>query len=125
MSSELDELFGEGSGTPTPRTRLVRTLLGVGLALAVLGMTCSAAPGGLVVLAAWLLVDTETRRVENGYLPADAGPEVARVRRQVLVGLNVVLLLFLVQSALVCGGFYDRFWTWAIGAFADAFGLRA
>ena len=47
MSTDVDELFGEGGGAPTPRTSLALALLVAGLVLAVVGMVCSAAPGGV------------------------------------------------------------------------------
>lgn len=125
MSRDLDELFGEGEGTPKPRTRLVRVLLGSGLLLTLAGLACSSAPGGVLVLAAYGLVETDMRRVENGYLPADTRSEVRRSQQQAFAGLLAVLVVFGIQGALVCGGFYDLFWTQVLSALAALFGLPA
>lgn len=123
--SQVDELFGEGQGAPKPRTGLVRALLASGLVLALFGLACSSAPGGALVLAAWLVVDTEMRRVENGYLPADTRAEVQRLHHQTYAALVAVLAVFAVQSALLCGGFYESFWTWVVATVAELLGVRA
>jgi hypothetical protein len=107
---QLDELFGEGEGTPVPRTGRVNLLLAVGLVLAAAGLACSSAPGGLLVLAAYAVSETDARRVENGYLPADAAATVKRTQQHVFAGIVVVLALFAVQAALLCGGVYDVLW---------------
>lgn len=115
MAREVDELFGEGEGAPTPRSGLVWTLLVSGLLLAVVGLLCSAAPGGILVLVAWMLVEKEMDRVENGYLPAESRPIVARLRTATYVGLLLVVVLFVVQGWLFCTGFYERLWAWMLG----------
>lgn len=110
MAREVDELFGEGEGTPAPRTRTVWALLVSGLLLAVLGLACTTAPGGVLVLIAWMIVEKENDRLENGYLPADARPAVDRLRVATYAGLVVVVLVFLIQIVLFCLGFYETFW---------------
>ncbi len=122
--SQVDELFGEGSGAPAPRTQLVRRLLVSGLVLAAFGLACTSVPGGLLVLAAWTVVETEMGRVENGYLPADTHADVQRAHRQVSLALSFVLVLFGIQSVLVCSGTYDVFWTWVVASVSDLLGLR-
>lgn len=111
MSEELEELFGDAGGQPVPRSRLVGTLLGSGLLLATLGMACSAAPGGLMVLAAWMVVEKEMDRVESGYLPADSHSEVRRLQQMTLVALAIVVVLFFVQTILFSLGVYEGLWT--------------
>lgn len=110
MAREVDELFGEGEGTPAPRTRTVWALLVSGLVLALAGLACTTAPGGLLVLVAWMIVEKESDRLDNGYLPADARPTVDRLRTATYAGLVVVVLVFLVQIGLFCTGFYESFW---------------
>lgn len=119
MAREVDELFGEGEGAPKPRSALIWTLLLSGLLLAVAGLLCSAAPGGVLVLVAWMLVEKEMDRVDNGYLPVEVRPVVARLRTATYIGLMLVVLLFVVQGWLFCTGFYESLWEqmlgWAVG----------
>lgn len=109
MSEPVDELFGDAHA-PTPRRGLVLVLLGTGLLLSVFGLACTSVPGGLIVLAAWGVVDKESERVASGYLPEAAGTEVRRLRQAVLLGLGFVLVLFLVQAWLLGVGFYEQVW---------------
>lgn len=111
MAREVDELFGEGGGAPAPRSTLIWVLLLSGIVLSVVGLACSAAPGGLLVLIAWMTVEKEMDRVDNGYLPADARPTVQRVRTACYLGLVIVILVFVAQAWLFCAGFYE--WLWA------------
>ena len=119
MSQELEELFGEGSGSPEPQVRLVATLLGVGVLLAIAGMACTAAPGGIVVLLAWMVVEKDIDRLETGYLPAEESPNVHRMRMAALISLGVIIVLFALQLMLFCGGVYEHWWGQAITAYAD------
>ena len=115
MSDELDELFGEAGSGPKPRSRLILALLITGLLLTLVGMVFTAAPGGLVVLLAWVLVDKERDRVASGFLPADVGPQVQRLHRAVVAGLITVLVLFFLQGWLFCAtGIYEDLWTWML-----------
>lgn len=102
MAREVDELFGEGPGAPKPRVRRVYALTVLGVGIAAVGLLCSSVPGGLVVLIAFLLVEREGDRVESGYLPADAGPVVARARKWAAAGMGLSLAMFLVQGVLMC-----------------------
>jgi hypothetical protein len=119
MSEEVDELFGQGEGAPAPRTSLALGLLVAGLVLAVAGMVCSAAPGGVLVLLAWLVIEKERDRVESGYLPPTAAPQVRAVRTLTYAGVVTVIGLFAVQGVLLCTSFYDTLWmrmiSWWLG----------
>lgn len=114
MPRDVDELFGGGTGQPTPRTRLVIGLLVAGVLLAILGMVCSAAPGGLMVLVAWMVVEKELDRVETGYLPPEVLPELRGAQRLVWVGVGLVIALFVAQALLFCSGFYTNLWEGAL-----------
>lgn len=103
----VDELFGEGAGRARPRTALIASLLISGLLLTVVGMACIAAPGGILVLLAWMHVEKDVERVESGYLPAEDRPTVELSRRLTYAGLLVVVVLFAVQGVLLCNGVYD------------------
>ncbi len=108
--ADLEELFGEGGGTPTPRTRLVIGLLGGGLLAAVLGMACTAAPGGILVLFAWVVVEKELDRVESGYLSTEFRPRLQALQRWVYAGVLGVVVLFVLQLWLLCNGTYEALW---------------
>lgn len=123
MSADVDELFGEHGGQPTPRTRLVIGLLVTGILLAVLGLVCTSAPGGLVVLAAWYLVGKDLDRLDNGYLPADARPVVRRLQYAVWASVVFVLVVFAIQGWLLGQGVYDQLWGGALQALGGALGV--
>ena len=110
MSRDVEELFGEGGGAPVPRTTLVLSLLTSGLLLAFLGLACSTAPGGVLVLLAWVVVEKEMDRVESGYLPADTREHVGRLRLFTWAGVLVVIGLFVAQALLLCSNSYDALW---------------
>ncbi len=116
----LDELFGAGHGQPTPRIRAIALSLGVGLVLAVLGMTCSAAPGGLLVLVAWVLVEKELDRVESGYLSTEFKPRLEQLQLGIYVAVVTVILLFAAQFWLLRRGFYEALWGGFIMAIREA-----
>ena len=117
---EVDELFGTEGGQPKPRRRLILILLVTGLLLATLGMVCTAAPGGLLVLGAWVVVEKEMDRVESGYLPTDVRGDVRRLHQVTLAGVLTVLVLFMVQAWLLYEGFYEALWGWAIQSLVGA-----
>ena len=115
MSDRVDELFGEGEGAPKPRTALVLSLLLSGVLTALLGMACTAAPGGVLVLLAWMTVEKEQDRLEVGYLPREAKPRVKFLRTATYVTLTVVVLLFLLQGWLLCQtDFYTVWWEYLL-----------
>lgn len=110
----VDELFGAIGGQPAPRRGLTLGLLGGGLLLTLLGMACTAAPGGLVVVAAWMVADADLERLQTGYLPSDTAGEVRRLRTLAMAGIVLVLVLFLVQMVLLYVGRYEEWWGQAI-----------
>lgn len=111
MSRDVDELFGEGGSGARPRTRLIALVLGSGLLLALLGMTCTAVPGGLITLVAWALVEKELDRVDSGYLALDYRPGLVTLRAFVWASLLLVMGLFIIQGVLLCTGWYTSFWS--------------
>lgn len=119
MSKEVGELFGEGAGAARPRTTLAVGLLIAGLVLTVLGMACTTAPGGLVVLGAWMVIEKEHERLESGYFPESLRGRIETVRSFATAGVSTVIVLFLVQGVLLCSGFYDALWmgmlAWVLG----------
>ncbi len=117
---DVAELFGEGEGAPSPRVLAITSLLGGGLLVALVGMACTAVPGGVMVLFAWMLAEKEMDRIESGYLPADARGVVRLLQTATFVGVLVVVFLFVAQGYLFCSGFYDELWMsmleWLVGA---------
>lgn len=111
MSDEVDSLFSGVDARPEPRIRMVLGLLFGGLAMAFLGLACSSAPGGLIVLGAWAVAEKEMDRVESGYLPEEVRPRIRSVQQAVLVGLGLVLVMFVVQAWLLSQGVYDILWS--------------
>lgn len=117
----LDELFGEGGGAPTPRVRQVVGLLVGGLVAAVVGMLCTAAPGGILVLLSWVVVEKELDRVDSGYLAAEYRPRLQALQRVVYAGVLGVLVLFVVQLYLLCNGTYELLWGMFLALLASLF----
>ena len=117
-SEDLDELFGEGGGTPEPRVIPAIALSITGVVSAIVGMVCLAAPGGILVLLGLWWIERELDRVENGYLAEDARPRVESARRFVLLCLVIVILLFFAQAFLYCNGFYQGLGDSIFGALA-------
>ena len=113
---EIDELFGSEGGQPQPRRGLIIGLLATGILFSIGGMACTAAPGGMLVLGAWMVVEKEMDRVESGYLPADVRAEVQRLHRFTLLGVATVLSLFALQAWLLADGCYEQLWGSAIQA---------
>ena len=116
MSNEVEELFGEGGGAPTPRVWLVWSLLVSGVIVSILGLACLSVPGGILVLLAVMTIETEMDRVENGYLPADERSRVQTLRNITYGGLALVILIFFLQGYLFCGGYYEMWGEWLFGA---------
>lgn len=115
MSNDVDELFGEGGGNPQPRTTTIVLMLSIGLMVALLGMACTAVPGGVIVLMAWMLAEKEVDRIENGYLADDTRLTVNRLQLISLISVVFVVVLFAVQAWLFCSGYYDLLWAGALG----------
>lgn len=108
--ANLDELFGGGSGQPEPRSVLVFGLLIGGVMLAMMGMLCSAVPGGMVVLVAWHQLERESERLESGYLPPSAKARIQTMQSVTYAAVFLVLVLFVIQAYLFVGGYYDELW---------------
>lgn len=125
MSTEIDELFGEGGGAPEPRTALVWALLAAGLLLSLLGLACTPAPGAVLVLLAWYVIEKERDRVMSGYLPQDALRSISVARIAAFVSVILVIVLFLVQGFLLGAAFYDEWWTQLIKWWLDFAGPPA
>jgi ABC-type Fe3+ transport system permease subunit len=106
----VNELFGAEGTALEPSLGLPITLLVAGLMLAVLGMLCSAAPGGLIVLLGWVLLEREQRRLDAGALPPEHATAIARSLRASYVAVLLCVLLFGVQLFLYCSGAYDALW---------------
>lgn len=119
MSDRVDELFGGGGRAARPRSVLVACLLVSGLLGTVAGLACSTVPGGLVVLAAWLVVEKEMDRVDSGFLPADTRGGLAVLRSLVRIGVVVAVVLIALQLVLMSLGVYEPYWfaglAWALG----------
>lgn len=111
MAQDVDELFGGGQGQPAPRTGLVGALLVGGLLLSIVGLACSSVPGGILVLIAWSVVETENDRIESGYLPLDARGRVRALRAAVYFAIVVVVAALAVQLWLLGQGFYQILWS--------------
>lgn len=112
---EVDELFGSESA-PKPRTAQIGALLLLGNLLAIIGLFCSSAPGGAVILWAWLLHEKELERLESGYLASTQVSHVRGMGTLVYMSVAILVLLFALQAVLFCGGFYDMLWAAAIDA---------
>lgn len=113
-ATDIDELFGEDGSSARPRTGRIVAVLVTGLVLTVLGMACTAVPGGLVTLVAWALVEKEIDRVDSGFLALGYRPGLVTLRALVWSGLLLVLGLFILQGFLLCAGWYGSFWTYLI-----------
>ena len=112
MSHEdVGELFGEGGTKARPRTGLVIAVLITGLSLTVLGMVCTAVPGGIITLVAWAMVEREIDRVDSGFLPLQHRPALVAVRGAVWAGLLLVVGLFVIQAGLLCNGTDLALWS--------------
>jgi hypothetical protein len=119
MTSPIDELFGDGEGQTKPRLRLVWALLAGGLCLLLPGMLFSTVPGGLLILVAWMVIETERGRAESGYLPTHTHPSIYRLRNVTFSALIAMLLLVVVQGVFLNSGFYEPLWSGWIGALLD------
>jgi hypothetical protein len=110
-SRRVDELFGADGVGLRPRRAAIFALVGVGLVLTVLGLGCSSAPGGLIVLAGWSIADDDAERIRAGALPLDEEPAVRARRNAALAALVLVIAVFVLQLALLSMGFYEQWWS--------------
>jgi uncharacterized iron-regulated membrane protein len=106
----LDDLFTGGGASTRPALGAPLALVGVGVFTAVLGMICTSAPGGLMVLAGWLLLERQQQRVDAGALPEAARPPIQAALRATYAGVGLVVVLFLAQLVLYCTGYYELLW---------------
>jgi len=120
---DVDELFGDGEGVPTPRTGAILGLLLGGLAVAVAGLACTAVPGGVLVLLGWMLVEKEMDRIDSGYLPDAARRPVARLKLVAYGAVGLIIALFLLQAYLFCSGAYDALWGSLLELTIDTIGV--
>lgn len=110
MADRVDDLFANDSKRRGPRLGLPMVLLISGTVLALVGLLCSSAPGGLLVLIGLLRVETERRRVDSGALPESDRAAVTAALRVAYVCMAIVVLLFVVQTVLLCLGVYQGLW---------------
>ena len=108
--SDVEELFGSGGTAARARVPLVVALLGTGSLATLLGLACSTIPGGLLLLAAWLVAERDLERLEAGFLPVDQGPVLRVVRGLALLLVVLATAAFFVQTVLMGMGFYDLTW---------------
>ncbi|TVQ91865.1 MAG: hypothetical protein EA397_08155 [Deltaproteobacteria bacterium] len=115
MSRDVEELF-EGGRAAEPRVKWVLGVLISGLVLTLLGMACTAVPGGLVTLAGWNALQKEIDRVDSGYLPIEHRPMLQRLQILAWASLGIVVACFIAQGVLLCLGFYTTLWGLALEA---------
>lgn len=101
MSQEVDELFGRGGGTAAPRSALAVGLLAAGVLMSGLGLFCTTVPGGIVVLAGWLVVEQDRDRLASGFLPSDSERTVKTLRSLSFAALLLVIVFVAIQFALL------------------------
>ncbi len=106
----VDELFGAEGSALEPSLGGPIALIVAGLDLAVLGMACTAAPGGLVVLLGWLLLEREQRRLDAGALAPEHATAIARALRASYAAVALCVVMFAVQLLLYCSGAYEALW---------------
>jgi len=109
MSERVDDLFAPENGGGAKLTGSL-ILIGTGSALALVGMLCSAAPGGLMVLVGLMRIEGERQRIDNGALPESARKSVNSALRMAYVATAVVVALFMAQVLLLCFGVYEDLW---------------
>ena len=113
MSADVEELF-EGGRAARPRFALALAILGIGVVTTLLGMACTAVPGGLITLAGYFVVQKEIDRVDSGYLAVEHRPALLRLRLLAWFCLGTVIALFIVQGVLLCSGVYTALWAGAL-----------
>ncbi len=109
-TTRVDELFGEGGATPRARFGLIVALLLSGLVATILGLACSTVPGGLLLLAAWVVVEKDLMRVEAGFLPVRQASTLQLLRGLTMVLVVLATISFVVQTWLMQAGFYTELW---------------
>jgi hypothetical protein len=109
MADRVDDLFASGPRRG-PRLTLPYILIVTGTVVALVGLLCTSAPGGALVLIGLMRVETERKRVESGALPASDSEAVTNALRVAYVAMALVVLLFIVQTLALCLGYYQVLW---------------
>lgn len=109
MADRVDDLFTSGPRRG-PRLTLPYILLVTGTVVALVGLLCTSAPGGVLVLIGLMRVETERQRVESGALPASDSQAVTNALRMAYVAMGLVVVLFIVQTLMLCLGYYQILW---------------
>ena len=123
MAQKLDELLADNSRRSGPRLTLPYILIVSGVILAVIGLMCSSAPGGVLVLVGLTRVETQRRRIDSGALPESERPTVDMALRVAYVSMAIVIVMFIVQTALLCMGVYQPLWGQAFYTLRSLLGI--
>lgn len=110
MSDRIDELFAKDGSQRKPRLQLPVILLITGTVTALIGLVCSSVPGGVLVLVGLMRAESERRLIETGALPESARDAVVSVIRMGYAAMGLVVILFILQTLLLCNGTYQRVW---------------
>ncbi|MFT6161297.1 MAG: hypothetical protein ACJATT_004386 [Myxococcota bacterium] len=109
MADRVDDLFASGTRRG-PRLTLPYILIVTGTIVALVGLLCTSAPGGVMVLVGLMRVETERKRVESGALPASDTEAVTNALRVAYAAMGLVVVMFIVQTLLLCLGYYQQLW---------------
>ncbi|MFT6147197.1 MAG: hypothetical protein ACJAZO_004029 [Myxococcota bacterium] len=63
-----------------------------------------------MVLVGLMRVETERKRVESGALPASDTEAVTNALRVAYAAMGLVVVMFIVQTLLLCLGYYQQLW---------------
>lgn len=110
MSEHVDDLFSSEGTERRARLTLPIVLIVSGLVVALIGLLCSSAPGGVMVLVGLMRIETERRRVQTGALPQSEAEAVTSALRVAYTAMTLVVALFGIQTALLCLGIYQPLW---------------
>lgn len=119
MIDEVDELFGRTGVAASVRVGSVLAVTVLGLALTTVGLAVTVVPGVIVVLFARGMVEKESERVRNGFLPADAARTVRGLRVMSTLALLLTVGALFLQGWMVWSGVYE----WWIYRLLDMLGL--
>ncbi|MCK6503704.1 hypothetical protein L6R53_09945 [Myxococcota bacterium] len=113
--ARVDALFaGEPPAPPVdlrPRVRRLQVLVGVAVALDLLGMLVTVVPGAVMTLWAWLAADAEVAHIEaGGAYDEDAAAAVLGMRNVARWAMLFCVVCLLAQAWLLHQGFYNMVW---------------